>query len=269
MSDDDFILDGTTYTVVSIRWDTANIHLTLDNDFPAGSLANLTLKVGLDSFALSTATRGNNSNYRWPIPLAIVDPITDLVAGDTVTASLVTTTAPGAPTGLTATATGQSQIDLAWTAPGDIGSSAITGYRIEFSPDGIGWADLVANTQSTATTYAHTGLNAAVTRHYRVSAINDAGTSDPSDSDDAITEASGTTFISNSSRANYSNRSSLIRATAFTTGDNSGGYGLSRVDVYTATPSGTVIPRVEIYEDNADAPGTLHATLINPATVTR
>ena len=278
MSDNDFILDGTTYRVESIRWGNnsgsggRHVHLTLNKDLPAGSLANLTLKLGLDSFPLSTATRGNDSNdvahnYRWPIPLAIVDPIENLVAGDTVTASLVTTTAPGVPTGLTATATGQSQIDLAWTAPGDIGSSAITGYRIEFSPDGIGWADLVADTQSTATTYAHTGLNAAVTRHYRVSAINDAGTSDPSDSDDAITEASGTAFISNSAQANYSNRSSLIRATAFTTGDNSGGYGLSRVDVYTSTPSGTVIPRVEIYEDNADAPGTLHATLINPATV--
>ena len=243
--------------------------LPLDNDFPAGSLANLTLKVGLDSFALSTATRGNNSNYRWPIPLAIVDPITDLVAGDTVTASLVTTTAPGAPTGLTATATGQSQIDLAWTAPGDIGSSAITGYRIEFSPDGIGWADLVANTQSTATTYAHTGLNAAVTRHYRVSAINDAGTSDPSGSDDATTEtaAAGTTFISNSAQE-ATRASSATRATAFTTGGNSGGYELSSVDIYTADLSGTVTPVVEIYEDDEGIPGELHATLINPATVT-
>ena len=58
------------------------------------------------------------------------------------------------PTGLTATATGQSQIGLAWTAPGDIGSSAINGYRMEFSPDGIGWADLVGNTASDATTEA-------------------------------------------------------------------------------------------------------------------
>ena len=47
--------------------------------------------------------------------------------------------APGAPTGLTATAADGSpddadtRIDLAWTAPGDIGSG-ITGYRIEVSP---------------------------------------------------------------------------------------------------------------------------------------
>ena len=53
-------------------------------------------------------------------------------------------TAPGAPTGLTATANGPSRIDLAWTAPASTGGSAITGYKIEVSPDGSSWSDLVA-----------------------------------------------------------------------------------------------------------------------------
>ena len=95
--------------------------------------------------------------------------------------------APGAPTGLTATARGQAWIDLAWTAPVPAGAAAITGYRIEVSPDGSSWSDLVADTGSTATTYVHMGLNAGATRHYRVSAINAVGTSDPSGSDDATT----------------------------------------------------------------------------------
>ena len=115
--------------------------------------------------------------------------------------------APGAPTGLAATANGQSQIDLAWTAPGDTGGSAITGYKIEVSPDGSSWSDLVADTQSTATTYPHMGLNAATTRHYRVSAINAVGTSDPSGSDDATTEAStvvGTTVTQSGDGATWS-----------------------------------------------------------------
>ena len=43
---------------------------------------------------------------------------------------------PGAPTGLTATASGTSTIDLSWTAPSDDGGSAISGYRIEVSPNG-------------------------------------------------------------------------------------------------------------------------------------
>ena len=86
------------------------------------------------------------------------------------------TTAPGAPTGLSAAANGQTQIDLSWTAPSDDGGVSITGYKIEVSTDGSSWSDLVADTGSTATTYSHTGLTAASTRHYRVSAINSAGT---------------------------------------------------------------------------------------------
>ena len=103
------------------------------------------------------------------------------------------TTVPGAPTGLTATASGTTQIDLAWTAPASTGGSAITGYKIEVSPDGSSWSDLVADTNSTATTYAHTGLTAGDTRHYRVSAINAVGTSDASESDDTTTTASTNT----------------------------------------------------------------------------
>ena len=97
--------------------------------------------------------------------------------------------APGAPTSLTATANGSSQIDLSWTAPSETGFAVISGYKIESSPDGTSWTDLVANTGNTSTTYAHTGLLGATTRYYRVSAINSAGTSDPSNVDSATTDA--------------------------------------------------------------------------------
>ena len=93
-----------------------------------------------------------------------------------------------APTGLTATAVGRDRIDLSWTAPIDDGGSAITGYRIESSADGsAGWADLVANTGSAAAIYSHTGLMPNTTLHYRVSAINGEGTSDPSGAANATT----------------------------------------------------------------------------------
>ena len=66
---------------------------------------------------------------------------------------------------------------LSWNAPTDDGGASITGYRIEVSDDGGStWSDLVANTRSSNRTYAHTGLIAGVTRHYRVSAINRVGT---------------------------------------------------------------------------------------------
>ena len=104
----------------------------------------------------------------------------------TVSASV---SAPGAPTGLTATADGETEIDLSWTAPSDDGGADITGYKIEVSTDGSSWSDLVASTNSTSTRYSHTGLTAGSTRHYRVSAINSAGTGPASGSDSATTDS--------------------------------------------------------------------------------
>ena len=87
------------------------------------------------------------------------------------------TTVPGAPTDLTATARGQSRIDLAWAAPSSDGGSPVTGYQVEVSVNaGTAWTVLVSNTNSSTTNYSQTGLSAATTRHYRVSAINAEGT---------------------------------------------------------------------------------------------
>ena len=105
------------------------------------------------------------------------------------------TTAPGAPTGLTATASGTTAINLSWSAPGSTGGSAITGYRIEVSSNGTSsWTNLVANTSNTTTTYAHTGLTAGTTRHYRVSAINTNGTGTASTVANATTGQTTVTF---------------------------------------------------------------------------
>ena len=104
------------------------------------------------------------------------------------TGQTTATTVPGAPSGLTATASGSNRINLSWSAPASDGGSAITGYNIEVSPNGTsGWTDQVANTNSTATTYAHTGLASGDTRHYRVSAINTNGAGTASNVDSATT----------------------------------------------------------------------------------
>ena len=96
---------------------------------------------------------------------------------------------PDPPTGLTATAAGRTQIDLSWKAPADDGGSPITGYQIEVSENGTAWSDLEDDTESTSTTYSHTGLDPVTTRHYRVSAINALGTGDPSNEASATTDA--------------------------------------------------------------------------------
>ena len=85
----------------------------------------------------------------------------------------VTGVEPNAPTSLTATA-GNSQLALAWTAPSDPGTSAITGYVVEYTPSG-GAAQTV-NTGSTSTSYTLTGLTSGTSYSVRVAAVNAAGT---------------------------------------------------------------------------------------------
>ncbi len=97
-------------------------------------------------------------------------------------------TVPDAPTGLVATSTTSTLIDLVWVAPEYDGGAPVTGYRIEVSETGAAWADLVANTGSASTTFSHTGLLPGSTRFYRVSAINLAGTGAPSEVASAATD---------------------------------------------------------------------------------
>gem|GEM_PF-5589966 len=87
-------------------------------------------------------------------------------------------TIPDTPTGLTGLAISPTSSKLSWTAPANNGGSAITGYKIEVKMIPGDYAVLVANNANT--TYKHTGLTTGKTYVYRVSAINSAGTSTPS-----------------------------------------------------------------------------------------
>ena len=78
VDDDDFELDGATFTVQSLRWGgSANLHLVLDPAFPSTELPSLTLHAGGDSFRLNDAARGNDEgpeehHYRWRAPQALL-----------------------------------------------------------------------------------------------------------------------------------------------------------------------------------------------------
>ncbi len=197
LSDTDFEYDSTPYTIdeVSVSEDSGQLRFSLTADLTAAHRAALELHVdgSSDSFAFSEATDPAGSHtYQWPgtgLDWSSVPPVT-LRLRDRDTAP----TFPGKPTNLTATANDSTQIDLGWDAP-DPGTDPITGYRIEVWADAVtGWTDLVANTGNADTTYAHTGLSAGDTRHYRVSAINTNGTSVPSDERSATTLTNAPVF---------------------------------------------------------------------------
>ena len=187
-------------------------------------------------------------------------------------------TVPGAPTGLTATADGETGIDLSWTAPADDGGSDITGYRIEVSADGgSAWADLVADTGSMDTIHSHTGLSAGSTRHYRVSAINDAGTGLPSGVAYTTTTAAADLLVSNTGQTGDPGVIEAIgdqdgtHSQGFETGSNPGGYGLASVGVYVADADLGAGEAFTVHIHAADGAGGLGAvayTLTSPGVYT-
>jgi chitodextrinase len=93
------------------------------------------------------------------------------------------TTAPSAPTSLTATAASSTQVNLSWTASTD--NVGVTGYQITRN----GGATPVATV--TATSYSDTGLTANTKYDYSVVAVDAAGNKSTPATASATTPAAG------------------------------------------------------------------------------
>jgi titin len=97
--------------------------------------------------------------------------------GSGATSSVVIATpasVPTVPQNLVATAS-NGQVALSWNAPASNGGSAVTGYRIERSSDGITWNTISSGTVST--TFSVTGLTNGLTYMFRLAATNSIGDS--------------------------------------------------------------------------------------------
>src|SRR5205085_5642607 len=77
------------------------------------------------------------------------------------------TIAPSAPSRLTATSAGGTQINLAWTASTD--NVAVTGYQVERC-QGTGCSSFVQIAAPTTASYSDTGLTSGAAYSYRVRA---------------------------------------------------------------------------------------------------
>jgi PKD repeat protein len=121
-----------------------------------------------------------NSAATYTATLTVTDssaPAKTATSSVTITASPIAGTAPGAPTGLTAS-TGNGQVSLSWTAPASNGGVNITSYRVyrgtasgtETLLTGGGCSGLGAVTSCT-----DTGLTNGQAYFYKVSAVNSIG----------------------------------------------------------------------------------------------
>jgi subtilisin family serine protease/fibronectin type 3 domain-containing protein len=93
------------------------------------------------------------------------------------------TTLPAAPSGLSASAVSDSQIELSWTD----NSSGEVGFKVERKDESSGTYSQVATISADETSYSDTGLGEETTYHYRLRAYNSAGNSDYSNQANATT----------------------------------------------------------------------------------
>jgi hypothetical protein len=99
----------------------------------------------------------------------------------------VAPTAPGKPTGVTATG-GLGSASISWIAPADDGGSAITGYTVTSAPDGRTCATIGAASCTVS------GLTSGTTYTFTVAATNVAGTGLASDPSAGLLIFTGATF---------------------------------------------------------------------------
>ncbi len=101
-----------------------------------------------------------------------------------VTLSLALSSAPDAPQGLSATATGADSAHLAWDATGDA-----DGYLVERMGEDEGSFHVIAELDATAYSYEDVGLSAASLYIYRVRAWNEIGVSTASSTVSLLTDS--------------------------------------------------------------------------------
>jgi hypothetical protein len=99
------------------------------------------------------------------------------------------TSEPNQVGGLTATASGQTTINLSWTADSTAAPNQATSYEVERSNDGLGSWSTIA-TGLTTNSYSDTSLSASQTRYYRVTSVNCFGGALASASANATTASS-------------------------------------------------------------------------------
>ena len=282
-------IDGTQaflrYSEALSSTDTAAFRILVVTHGTNGLVTSATINAGDRVTITHDGVVSTNSALTLSIIQAAVTDLVGNTSSQRIQLSIPNTTSePSAPTNLTASAASTTRINLSWSAPSDAAETGVTGYQIEVSVDaGDNWTVLVADTNSTDTRYAHTGLDPDDARHYRVSAINPVGTSPESNVASAttllvnpvISSGEGTLFVANTAGGNnpgepISHQTIPRRAQAFTTGPAGAGYvlgsiGVSFQQIASSSTAGAELEVTLNEQDSNGDPGAALCTLKDPA----
>jgi len=162
-------------TQINLNWtaSTDNVGVTnylIERCQGAGctTFSELTTSAGT-TFSDTGLTNGTSYSYR----VRATDAAANLSGySNTASATTVDTQAPTAPSALTATAAGSSQVNLSWTASTD--NVGVTNYLIERC-QGSGCATFAQVATAATTTFSNSGLAPGTSYSYRVRATDAAG----------------------------------------------------------------------------------------------
>jgi len=87
---------------------------------------------------------------------------------------------PDPPSGINATLVSANTVQISWIIPSNNGKLPITGFKIESMTGASGTWSTVASNTGVQTSFIKSGLQAGTIYYYRVSSINNVGTSQPS-----------------------------------------------------------------------------------------
>jgi hypothetical protein len=187
---------ATSPTQVNLTWvDNANdetgfrIERATNSSFTA-AFASFTVGANVATYSDSTLTGSTTYYYR----IFATNAAGDSAASNTasVTTPAGTGIGPAAPTSLSATTAGATQINLTWAD----NANNETGFRIERATNSGFTASLVTATVGSNTrTYSATGLTAGTTYYFRVYATNAAGSSAASNVTSATTSPAPTSTL--------------------------------------------------------------------------
>lgn len=181
------ISSGTpTTTAATITWTTdqsSNSEVVYGTTTSYGSASSSASLVTSHSITLTGLTSG--TTYHYEVVSADENGYTSTSTDQTFTTD--NPNPPSVPTGLTATATSSSEIDLSWNASTGDGTYPVAGYQI--FRDGM-----QVGTTTSGTTYADTGLAASTNYSYTVDAYDTEGNVSAQSGSVNATTQGGVTF---------------------------------------------------------------------------
>ena len=188
-------------------------------------------KEGSGNYSAWTTTGGTSTSFtvkglakgtQYTFEVRAVNTIGDSDASNTVTTT-TDKTKPGAPTGLTVTASGRG-FSVSWTAPTDTGGTVITRYEYRYQEGtaaGGTWRSAGTNTSRTLS-----GLKANTQYTFQVRAVNSEGDSDASA---AVTERTEKTAPDAPTSLTVSTKSTTA-VLSWTAGADTGGSAITRYE---------------------------------------